>query len=80
MANPRPPGRGRIGIFNRSQYEEVLVVRVHEELLAAERIPAVARDHGIWARRYREINDWERYLVAGSGATGRTTSGPSRPC
>ena len=57
------PGRGRIGIFNRSQYEEVLVVRVHEELLAAERIPAVARDHGIWARRYREINDWERYLV-----------------
>jgi len=37
------PGRGRIGIFNRSHYEEVLVVRVHEELLAAERIPAVAR-------------------------------------
>ncbi len=36
------PGRGRIGIFNRSHYEEVLVVRVHEELLAAERIPAVA--------------------------------------
>ena len=57
------PGRGRIGIFNRSHYEEVLVVRVHEELLAAERMPAVARDHGIWARRYREINDWERYLV-----------------
>ena len=57
------PGRGRIGIFNRSHYEEVLVVRVHEELLAAERIPAVGRDHGIWARRYREINDWERYLV-----------------
>src|ERR1700760_2003454 len=57
------PGRGRIGIFNRSHYEEVLFVRVHEELLAAERMPAVARDHGIWARRYREINDWERYLV-----------------
>src|SRR3984957_10902250 len=57
------PGRGRIGIFNRSHYEEVLVVRVHEELLAAERMPAVARDHGIWARRYREINEWERYLV-----------------
>ena len=36
------PGRGRIGIFNRSHYEEVLVVRVHEELLAAERMPAVA--------------------------------------
>ena len=57
------PGRGRIGIFNRSHYEGVLVVRVHEELLAAERIPAVAGDHGIWARRYREINDWGRYLV-----------------
>ena len=57
------PGRGRIGIFNRSHYEEVLVVRVHEELLAAERMPAVAGDHGIWGRRYREINDWERYLV-----------------
>src|SRR5579859_5546739 len=57
------PGRGRIGIFNRSHYEEVLVVRVHEELLAAERMPAVAGDHGLWARRYREINDWERYLV-----------------
>ena len=57
------PGRGRVGIFNRSHYEEVLVVRVHEELLAAERMPAVAGDRGIWARRYREINDWERYLV-----------------
>src|ERR1700751_1208921 len=57
------PGRGQIGIFNRSHYEEVLVVRVHQNLLAAERMPAVARDHGIWARRYREINDWERYLV-----------------
>src|ERR1700722_15265304 len=57
------PGRGRIGIFNRSHYEEVLVVRVHEELLAAERIPDVARDHGIRARRYREISDGERYPV-----------------
>jgi PPK2 family polyphosphate:nucleotide phosphotransferase len=57
------PGRGRIGIFNRSHYEEVLVVRVHKELLAAEHMPAVEDDDGIWARRYREINDWERYLV-----------------
>ncbi len=57
------PGRGWIGIFNRSHYEEVLVVRVHKELLAAERIPPAARGHDIWARRYREINDWERYLV-----------------
>jgi len=55
-------GRGRIGIFNRSHYEEVLVVRVHRDLLAAERMPAAA-DDGIWPRRYREINDWERYLV-----------------
>ena len=55
------PGRGRIGIFNRSHYEEVLVVRVHQELLAAERIPHGGK--GIWDRRYREINDWERYLV-----------------
>jgi PPK2 family polyphosphate:nucleotide phosphotransferase len=57
------PDRGRIGIFNRSHYEEVLVVRVHKELLAAERIPAPARKSGVWTRRYREINDWERYLV-----------------
>jgi len=57
------PGRGRIGIFNRSHYEEVLVVRVHPALLAAERLPAGARTEGVWARRYREINDWERHLV-----------------
>ena len=58
------PGRGRIGIFNRSHYEEVLVVRVHPELLAAQRLPVAAAEHGVWARRYREINDWERYLVS----------------
>jgi PPK2 family polyphosphate:nucleotide phosphotransferase len=57
------PGRGTIGIFNRSHYEEVLIVRVHPEMLAAERMPAAARKHGVWARRYREINDWEHYLV-----------------
>jgi PPK2 family polyphosphate:nucleotide phosphotransferase len=55
------PGRGRIGIFNRSHYEEVLVVRVHPELLAAERMPNPGKS-GIWDRRYQEINDWERYL------------------
>src|SRR5579864_3972322 len=42
------PGRGGIGIFNRSHYEEVLVVRVHQDLLAAERMPAPARVQGIW--------------------------------
>lgn len=56
------PGRGSIGIFNRSQYEEVLVVRVHPENLDRQRLPAEAR-HGIWERRFREINDWERHLV-----------------
>jgi PPK2 family polyphosphate:nucleotide phosphotransferase len=56
------PGRGRIGIFNRSHYEEVLVVRVHQDLLTAERMPE-AGDTSVWDRRYREINDWERYLV-----------------
>jgi PPK2 family polyphosphate:nucleotide phosphotransferase len=55
------PGKGRIGIFNRSHYEEVLVVRVHPDLLAAERMPAPEGD--VWPRRYREINDWERYLT-----------------
>jgi PPK2 family polyphosphate:nucleotide phosphotransferase len=57
----RLPARGEIGIFNRSHYEEVLVVRVHPEVLARQRLPEA--DGGIWDRRYREINDWERYLV-----------------
>jgi hypothetical protein len=57
------PGRGRIGIFNRSHYEEVLVVRVHPGLLAAERLPATAVKRDVWERRHREINDWERYLA-----------------
>src|SRR4029453_8019881 len=55
------PARGEIGIFNRSHYEEVLVVRVHPEALARQRLTGI--DEGIWDRRYREINDWERYLV-----------------
>jgi len=57
------PERGRIGIYNRSHYEEVLVVRVHPELLAAQRLPPVDRRGDIWERRYREINDWELYLA-----------------
>jgi PPK2 family polyphosphate:nucleotide phosphotransferase len=56
------PARGEIGIFNRSHYEEVLVVRVHPENLDRQRLPAAAKGKGIWRRRYREINDWERYL------------------
>ena len=57
------PPRGTIGIFNRSHYEEVLVVRVHPELLAAQHLPASARRKGVWARRYEAINDWERHLA-----------------
>jgi PPK2 family polyphosphate:nucleotide phosphotransferase len=59
----RLPARGEIGIFNRSHYEEVLVVRVHPEFLAQERLPEAHKGTDIWARRYQEINDWERYLV-----------------
>ena len=59
----------RIGIFNRSPYEEVLVVRVHPDLLAAERLPAQARKHHVWARRYREINDWDGGRHDGSVVT-----------
>ncbi|HEY2129062.1 MAG TPA: polyphosphate kinase 2 family protein [Streptosporangiaceae bacterium] len=57
------PARGQLGIFNRSHYEEVLVVRVHPELAEAERVPKDGRDWALWSRRYREINEWERYLV-----------------
>ena len=57
------PARGNIGIFNRSHYEEVLVVRVHPELLERQRLPKSARGRDVWKRRYREINEWERHLV-----------------
>ena len=57
------PERGRIGIFNRSSYEEVLVVRVHPELLDAERLPDVGPDKkSIWRQRYRSIVDLEAHL------------------
>ena len=59
----RLPSRGEIGIFNRSHYEEVLVVRVHPENLDRQKLPAAAKGGGVWHRRYREINDWERYLT-----------------
>jgi len=62
-ASRRLPARGMIGIFNRSYYEEVLVVRVHPEFLDGQRLPGRASGKGLWKRRYREINDWERYLV-----------------
>jgi PPK2 family polyphosphate:nucleotide phosphotransferase len=57
------PERGRIGIFNRSYYEEVLVVRVHPQILAGQSLPPELKDDGIWARRYDEINHFEEYLT-----------------
>jgi PPK2 family polyphosphate:nucleotide phosphotransferase len=59
----RLPGRGEIAIFNRSHYEEVLVVQVHDEILLRQRLPLETSTGDIWKRRYREINNWERHLV-----------------
>src|SRR4029453_8903910 len=56
------PERGRIGIHNRSHYEEALVVRVHKELLAAEQLPEECTGPGVWKRRFHEINEFERHL------------------
>src|SRR6478736_10553498 len=53
----RLPARGDIGIFNRSHYEEVLVVRVHPEYLDLQQLPAKEKSGAIWQRRYREINE-----------------------
>ena len=61
--NRRLPARGEIGIFNRSHYEEVLAVRVHPENLDREKLPPESRGHDVWQRRFREINNWERYLT-----------------
>ena len=59
----RLPERGRIGIFNRSYYEEVLVVRVHPELLRSQGLPEELRDEkDIWAQRYDSIRDLEKHL------------------
>lgn len=57
------PERGRIGIFNRSYYEEVLVVRVHEELLTAQRIPRISKVGDVWKNRFRDINSFEKHLA-----------------
>jgi PPK2 family polyphosphate:nucleotide phosphotransferase len=57
------PARGMIGIFNRSYYEEVLVVRVHPEYLAKQKLPPETVDDKIWRRRFKEINNFEKYLV-----------------
>ncbi|HEY2943189.1 MAG TPA: polyphosphate kinase 2 family protein [Vicinamibacteria bacterium] len=57
------PERGRIGVFNRSYYEEVLVVRVHKGILAGEKLPTDLVDEDIWKRRFKDINAFERYLA-----------------
>jgi PPK2 family polyphosphate:nucleotide phosphotransferase len=56
------PPRGRIGIFNRSHYEDVLVVRVHPEWLDKQKLPA-KRGHSLWEHRFEDINQFERHLV-----------------
>jgi len=57
------PERGRIGIFNRSYYEEVLVVRVHPEILAGQKLPPGKRDDSFWRKRFDDINAFERHLT-----------------
>lgn len=61
------PERGRIGIFNRSQYEDVLIAKVHPEILLSNKLPGILKvkdiDDEFWKSRYRQINDFERYLT-----------------
>ncbi len=57
------PERGRIGIFNRSYYEDVLIVKVHPELLEHQRLPPGKRGKSFWEDRYDDINTFERHLV-----------------
>ena len=59
----RLPERGRIGIFNRSYYEEALVVRVHPELLTHQKLPPSLITKGIWQERFEDINAFERHLT-----------------
>ncbi|HEY2484504.1 MAG TPA: polyphosphate kinase 2 family protein [Candidatus Binataceae bacterium] len=58
----RLPERGKIGIFNRSYYEEVLITRVHSEILDGQKMPRQWKDKKIWNRRFEEINNFEKYL------------------
>jgi len=57
------PERGRIGIFNRSYYEETLVVRVHPEFLSGQKVPASLLGKDVWDNRFQDIRCWERYLA-----------------
>jgi len=56
------PERGRIGIFNRSYYEEVLVVRVHEQILKSQKLPETLITEDIWENRFKDIRNFEKYL------------------
>ncbi len=69
------PERGRIGIFNRSYYEEVLIVRVHPEILNAQQLPRECLK-GIWEARFEQINNFERYTGTSFPPT---TSGSHTP-
>ncbi|MEO6064933.1 MAG: PPK2 family polyphosphate kinase [Lysobacterales bacterium] len=57
------PQRGRIGVFNRSHYEETLVVRVHPEYLKGARLPPALLGANVWKERFEDINAWERHLA-----------------
>lgn len=57
------PAQGRIGIFNRSHYEEVLTVRVHPELLAAQKLPKASSGKNIWKKRFKDIRGFEQHLA-----------------
>jgi PPK2 family polyphosphate:nucleotide phosphotransferase len=60
----KAPSKGQIGIFNRSHYEEVLVVRVHPEILQGSPLPPeVKNDKNIWKKRFKHISDWEEHLA-----------------
>ncbi len=61
--NRRLPRRGHIGIFNRSYYEETLVVRVHQNILAKQQLPPDLVTKNIWRERFEDINAYERYLA-----------------
>ena len=75
--NGELPERGAIGVFNRSHYEEVLVVRVHPELLDKERLPSDLVTGKVWEQRYEDINAFERHL-ARSGQSSGSSSCTSR--
>jgi polyphosphate kinase 2 (PPK2 family) len=72
--NRHLPARGDIGIFNRSHYEEVLVVRVHPENLSRQKLPERAKRQGVWQRRYRERKRWDDYQEAYSEMLSATST------